>query len=162
MSLELRSHSPDRTFKIGKALGELLRGDEFVFISGDLGVGKTLLTKGVAGALCVEPSEVVSPTFTLMNQFLGTIKDQVIKIYHFDLYRWGEMVGNDIPEIDEYIGEGIIVVEWAQYLPSSYFSLKNSVKVDFTFPCGGSNDRIIRIQSRLDYIDTGLAGRFTD
>jgi tRNA threonylcarbamoyladenosine biosynthesis protein TsaE len=161
MNLALRSHSPERTFEIGKALGEVLTGDEIIFLCGELGVGKTLLTKGIGAALAIDPAEIVSPTFTVMNLLAGRLKGKAIRLFHFDLYRWAGAVGSHVPEIDEYIGEGIIVVEWAQYLDPAYLHLKGAVQVSLTAPDRDENARLIEIRTDLTYLHTPLTQKLT-
>ncbi len=119
------SNSPDQTFDIGQKIGHSLKGNEVLLLSGDLGAGKTLITKGIATALNIDPDEVVSPTFTLMNRFEGRFT-----LYHLDLYRIGEAIQGPLPEIDDYINEGIIIVEWAQFLGPEYENLPNSLKIN--------------------------------
>lgn len=128
MPTQAHSNTPDETFKIGEKIGENLQGRELILLSGELGAGKTLITKGIASAAGVDPDDVVSPTFTIMNRYEGRFP-----IYHIDLYRLGENLKNmtsGLPEIDDNIDEGVIVIEWAQFLPGLYFALKNSIKVD--------------------------------
>ncbi len=146
MILKVNSNSPDKTFEIGEKIGQLLRGNEVILLCGDLGAGKTLFTKGIASSLGINPDNVVSPTFVIMNKFEGDLHS----LSHFDLYRLGENIDNNVPEIDEYIDENIIVVEWAQYLSPSYFRLKNSI--DIKFRVRDNYIRIIKIKTSLDYI----------
>lgn len=130
---------------MGETIGQTLRGDEIILLSGDLGAGKTLFTKGLASALDIEPSEVVSPTFTLMNRLEGKYV-----LYHIDLYRLGERIGGYLPEIDDYMGEGVMVIEWAQYLEPAYFKLKNVL--DIRFHVTDEDNREIDIHSKPTYI----------
>ena len=161
MILELDSHSPDRTFDIGAGLGKSLRGDEVILISGDLGAGKTLLTKGIADSLGIDPTDIVSPTFTLMNRYLGELylengaSSSVTDVYlfHFDLYRLGEMKGRFMPELDESIDEGIVVVEWAQFLAPQYFQPPNVIDIKIATSPHQLDWRSIRIESKLEYLD---------
>lgn len=146
MILKVNSNSPDKTFEIGEKIGRLLRGNEVILLCGDLGAGKTIFTKGIASSLGINPDNVVSPSFVIMNKFNGDLHT----LLHFDLYRLGENIGNNVPEIDEYIDENIIVVEWAQYLNSSYFRLKNSI--DIKFSVRDNYIRIINIKTDLDYM----------
>jgi len=147
MILKVNSNSPDRTFKLGEEVGQFLKGDEVILLCGDLGAGKTLFTKGIASSLGINPDNVVSPTFVIMNKFEGNLHT----LLHFDLYRLGENIENSVPEIDEYINGNIIVVEWAQYLSPSYFRLKNSI--DIKFSVRDNYIRIIKIKTDLDYIN---------
>lgn len=128
MTTEVRSGSPEETLHIGEKVGKKLKGREIVLLSGELGAGKTLLTKGIAAAVGIDVNEVVSPTFTIMNRYEGRLS-----LYHIDLYRLGENLKQTaaaLPEIDDHIDEGIIVIEWAQFLPGFYFNLKNSIKIE--------------------------------
>ena len=145
MSTTVLSASPESTYQLGETIGQTLRGDETIFLSGDLGAGKTLFTKGIAAALDIDASEVVSPTFTLMNRLEGKHV-----LYHFDLYRLGERIGGYLPEIDDYIGEGIMVIEWAQYLEPAYFGIKNAL--DIRFLVTDEDTRRIEILAHPAYI----------
>lgn len=145
MIIEIHSQSPGDTFNIGEKIGRQLEGDEIIFLKGELGAGKTLLTKGIARALGIEADEVVSPTFTLVNQFQG--KDEQ-RLFHIDLYRLGPAIAGHLPEIDDYIDEGVIVVEWAQFLESSYFGLKNSIRVTLRLVKDNENARILEIDAQ--------------
>jgi tRNA threonylcarbamoyladenosine biosynthesis protein TsaE len=95
----------------------------------------------------IEADEVVSPTFTLVNQFQG--KDEQ-RLFHIDLYRLGPVIAGHLPEIDDYIDEGVIVVEWAQFLEPSYFELKNSIRVTLRLVEENENARILEIDTALD------------
>ena len=148
MITEFLSTSPDDTFALGEKIGKRLKGSEILLLSGDLGAGKTLFTKGIAGAIGIEPREVVSPSFTLMNRFRGKFL-----LFHVDLYRLGESIRGNLPEIDDYIEEGVIVIEWAQYLDSSYFQLPYAVDIRFTVT--GEDNRQIKIKTPLEYIQKG-------
>lgn len=148
MNTELLSPSPDYTFQLGEKIGKQLKGSEILLLSGDLGAGKTLMTKGIAKALGIDPGEVVSPTFTLMNRFQGKFS-----FYHVDLYRLGEQGEGSLltlPEVDDYIGEGVVVIEWAQYLDASYF--QSASAVDIRFFVTQEDQRTIRIETSLEYL----------
>ena len=114
------SFSETDTFELGVKIGkEAKPGDVFTLL-GDLGVGKTALTKGVAQGLEItEP--ICSPTFTLVQVY----EDGRIPFYHFDVYRIGDV--EEMEEIgyeDYFYGEGVTFIEWAnlieEILPSSY------------------------------------------
>lgn len=141
MPTEANSNSPEETFKIGEKVGRTLLGREVVLLSGELGAGKTLFTKGIAAGVGIEPGEVVSPTFTIMNVYEGKFP-----LFHIDLYRLGEhlkTIKSGLPEIDDNIDDGIIVIEWAQFLPDLYFNIKNSIKIELLVI--EKNTRFIRI-----------------
>ncbi len=95
---------------IARELAGGFKGDETVFLIGDLGAGKTVFTKGLAAGLGLKDiHQVCSPTFTLMNVYQARVP-----IYHFDLYR---LAGSDDVlnlGFEDYLGEGVVVVEWAE------------------------------------------------
>ena len=96
---------------LGIQLGKYSNTNDIICLIGDLGTGKTHLTKGIAKGLGIE-DHITSPTFTIVNEYEGRLK-----LYHFDVYRV-----NDPDEIaaigfDEYIfGDGLSVIEWANYI----------------------------------------------
>lgn len=108
----IESFSPEETFAIGKKLGENAQPGQIYTLTGDLGVGKTVFTQGVAAGLGItEP--VSSPTFTIVQVY----EEGRMPFYHFDVYRIG-----DIEEMDEigyedyFFGEGICLIEWADLI----------------------------------------------
>jgi len=143
MTTSIISGSPAETFKIGETIGRKLKGNELILLNGDLGAGKTLLTKGIASAIGIDPEEVVSPSFTLINEFKGK---KGFRLLHADLYRLGPSVGS-LPEIDDFIGERVIIVEWAQYLPPSYARLPYSIEITFELSPEDENKRVVTIVS---------------
>jgi tRNA threonylcarbamoyladenosine biosynthesis protein TsaE len=106
----LYSSSAEETMEIARKLAGGLKGDETVFLIGELGAGKTVFTKGLAAGLGLpDIHQVCSPTFTLMNVYQARVP-----IYHFDLYR---LPGSDDVlnlGFEDYLGEGVVVVEWAE------------------------------------------------
>ena len=103
------SFSEEMTFEIGKKLGEKADKGEIICLEGDLGVGKTVFTKGFAEGLNIEEN-IDSPTFTIVQEYT----EGRLPLYHFDVYRIG-----DISEMDEigyedyFFGEGVCLIEWA-------------------------------------------------
>ena len=103
------SFSEDITFEIGKKLGEKADKGDIICLEGDLGVGKTVFTKGFATGLNIEEN-IDSPTFTIVHEYT----EGRLPLYHFDVYRIG-----DISEMDEigyedyFFGEGVCLIEWA-------------------------------------------------
>jgi tRNA threonylcarbamoyladenosine biosynthesis protein TsaE len=107
------SHNPEETFGAGRRVGESLRGGEVLLLSGTLGAGKTVFTKGVASGLGLDPAEVSSPSFTLVNRHAGGR----LVLYHLDLYRLAEgHTAAHAVELDELLADesGVIVIEWAE------------------------------------------------
>jgi len=144
MNTEVLTKSPAETQQFGETLGKQLKGKEILLLEGDLGTGKTLFTKGLASALGIDPSEVVSPSFTLMNRYEG---DNDIRLYHLDLYRLGSQGSLSLPEIDDYIDEGIIVIEWAQFLDPTYFQDQNVIHIRFLLSETNDQHRNIKVIS---------------
>jgi len=139
--VEFRSDSADQTLAWARALAPGLKGDEVFFLTGELGAGKTLFCKGLAEGMGIDPDEVVSPTFTLQNCFEGPSH----YLYHLDLYRIGNGPGTIkyYPEIDDQLGHGVIVVEWAEYLDPSYWALEQLVLVKLDII--GEHSRLISL-----------------
>lgn len=104
------SSSEDETFRIGRTLGKLLHGGDFVALVGELGAGKTNLTKGLVAGLDFEyPDEVNSPTFVLINEYAASIQ-----VYHIDAYRLHS--GEELFSLgfEEMLQEkSVVIVEWA-------------------------------------------------
>src|SRR6185503_12798872 len=80
------SRSPEETFELGEKLGADLAGGEVILLTGGLGAGKTLFTKGVLNAVGFDADEVTSPSFTLVNLY----ETQRFPVYHIDLWRAGD------------------------------------------------------------------------
>lgn len=108
--MEYFSQSEEQTLALGKKLGEQLRGGEIITLSGDLGAGKTVFTKGIALGLGVSDT-VVSPTFTLMNEYAGRLN-----LYHYDAYRLQSGQEAENAGLVEFFGatDGVCVIEWWQ------------------------------------------------
>ena len=108
--LEMESFSPKDTFEFGKMLGEKLTKGTIICLSGDLGTGKTVFTKGLARGLGIN-DVVVSPTFTIVQEY----REGRIPLYHFDTYRIEDPEEMYEVGLDEYLfGDGICVIEWAE------------------------------------------------
>lgn len=116
--------SPEETFLFGKELGENAKPGEVYTLIGDLGVGKTVLTQGIAKGLDID-EPINSPTFTIVQVY----EEGRMPFYHFDVYRIG-----DIEEMDEigyedyFYGQGLTMIEWAnlieEILPDYYKEIK--------------------------------------
>jgi tRNA threonylcarbamoyladenosine biosynthesis protein TsaE len=109
----LTSGSPEETFEAGRRVGERLRGGEILLLSGTLGAGKTVFTKGLAAGLGLDPAEVSSPSFTLVNRH----GEGRLVLYHLDLYRLAEgPAAAHAVELEELLADerAVIVIEWAE------------------------------------------------
>lgn len=119
----IESHSPQETFAIGEQIGKEARPGQVYTLIGDLGVGKTVFTQGVASGLGI--TELVnSPTFTIVQIY----DEGRMPFYHFDVYRIGDV--EEMEEIgyeDCFYGEGICLIEWAnlieEILPEHYIQI---------------------------------------
>jgi tRNA threonylcarbamoyladenosine biosynthesis protein TsaE len=109
---EIITHSPDETFTFAKRIGEQLQGGEVFLLKGELGAGKTVFAKGVAAGLGINPAEVTSPSFTLVNAHEGRLR-----FYHIDLYRLdaGSQSALGLEEILDD-DKAVTVIEWAERL----------------------------------------------
>lgn len=104
------SSSIEETILFGKQFAERLQPGDVVCLDGDLGAGKTHFVKGIASYFGVDPIEVNSPTFTLINEYHGSSS-----LYHFDCYRIkNEHEALEIGTEDYLYGDGISVVEWPE------------------------------------------------
>ena len=100
---------PEETLQIGKQIGESAAAGEVYALIGDLGVGKTVFTKGFAEGLGID-EPVNSPTFTILQIY----EEGRIPLYHFDVYRLGS--GDELLDIgaEDYLeGDGVCIIEWA-------------------------------------------------
>ncbi|MEZ5333359.1 MAG: tRNA (adenosine(37)-N6)-threonylcarbamoyltransferase complex ATPase subunit type 1 TsaE [Thermoanaerobaculia bacterium] len=104
----------EETRALGTMLGRRLAPDGLLLVSGTLGAGKTVLAKGVAAALEIDPAHVQSPTYTLMQRHHGPLGD----FLHVDLYRLDPSQVEGIGLEEEISGPGIKLVEWPERLPS--------------------------------------------
>lgn len=94
----------------GRNIARNFKSGDVVCLHGDLGAGKTHLAKGIATGFKVDKSEVQSPTFTIINEYSGTIP-----IYHFDFYRikaFNEALKIGVEEY--FYGKGICLIEWPE------------------------------------------------
>lgn len=108
----IESFSADETLKLGQSLGKQAKPGEVYTLIGDLGVGKTVLTQGIAEGLGID-EPICSPTFTIVQVY----EEGRMPFYHFDVYRIG-----DIEEMDEigyedyFYGDGLTMIEWANLI----------------------------------------------
>ncbi|WP_343248309.1 tRNA (adenosine(37)-N6)-threonylcarbamoyltransferase complex ATPase subunit type 1 TsaE [Diplocloster hominis] len=108
----IETNRPEDTFALGRKVGEQAGAGQVYTLVGDLGVGKTVFTQGVARGLGItEP--ISSPTFTIIQEY----EEGRLPFYHFDVYRIGDI--EEMEEIgyeDYFYGEGICLVEWANLI----------------------------------------------
>ena len=147
------SNSPEETYSLGTHIGSRLTGGEIIGLNGELGTGKTLLTKGIVKGMDPDAlTAVVSPSFTLVNLYNARLD-----IIHVDLYRLdSEEIGNlgleDFMDTDH-----VIIVEWAQRACGFFLG----TTVDITIDHAGEHKREITISTQLPWISdlTNIQGR---
>jgi len=110
---EIETHSSEETIARGREIGAGLQPPVLVLLSGELGAGKTTLTKGIAaGAGAVREDDVTSPTFTLVHKYEGTKR-----VFHVDLYRVGDLHDLETLGLEDIFSENaIVIVEWPDRL----------------------------------------------
>lgn len=127
--LKLTSHSPEQTQRLGVSIGEVALPGDIYFLVGDLGVGKTCLTQGIAWGLGIK-EYAASPSFVLVRELHGRLP-----LYHMDLYRLDHIEEIEDLGLDEYLyGSGVCVVEWAEkgfaVLPAEHLLIEISYLAD--------------------------------
>lgn len=122
--MEVESRSERDTFELGRSLGCQAKPGQVFTLTGDLGTGKTVFTKGMAEGLGITET-VSSPTFTIVQVY----EEGRLPFYHFDVYRIGDVEEMDEIGFEEYIyGEGVSLIEWAdlirEILPAHYTEIR--------------------------------------
>ena len=120
----IESNKEQDTYDLGYELGQHAKPGQVFTLVGDLGVGKTVFTKGLAAGLGIT-EQVSSPTFTIVQVY----DEGRLPFYHFDVYRIGDVEEMEEIGFDEYIfGEGVCLIEWAnlieEILPPHYQTVR--------------------------------------
>lgn len=133
----VRTTGEKETIRVGYALGETLAKGAVVSLRGSLGVGKTVFAKGIAQSLGIGEA-IVSPTFTLIQEYEGTLP-----LYHMDLYRIDSVEEFELIGGEEYLyGEGITLIEWSEKIQE--LLPEETISVTITLAEDGSRE--IRIE----------------
>ena len=131
------THSPEQTRQLGQHLAGLLRAGDVLVLLGDLGAGKSELTRGIAQGLGVTAT-VTSPSFTILNVY----EDGRVPLYHFDWYRLSGSEELFEMGMDEYLGgDGVAVVEWPSMCPDAV----PECRLEITLVPMGETERDIRL-----------------
>ena len=122
--MEIETRCEKETYDLGFRLGQEAKPSQVFTLVGDLGVGKTVFTKGLAAGLGIK-EPVSSPTFTIVQIY----EEGRLPFYHFDVYRIGDVEEMDEIGYEDYIyGEGVSLIEWANLildiLPEHYTEVK--------------------------------------
>ncbi|MDX1741926.1 MAG: tRNA (adenosine(37)-N6)-threonylcarbamoyltransferase complex ATPase subunit type 1 TsaE [Rhodothermales bacterium] len=132
--------SPEETVQLGSTLAGRLKPGSIVALYGDLGSGKTHLTKGICAGLGIDPEHVTSPTFALINEYRGGR----MPVYHFDTYRLKNLAEFMALGYEDYFeGDGVCLIEWPEPIESL---LPNDV-IRIRLKHGGGDRRAIEIQA---------------
>ena len=108
----IETKNAKETYDLGKKIGSHAKAGEVYTLVGDLGVGKTVFTQGLAKGLGIE-EPISSPTFTIVQVY----DDGRLPFYHFDVYRIGDIEEMDEVGFEEYVmGEGVSLIEWANLI----------------------------------------------
>jgi tRNA threonylcarbamoyladenosine biosynthesis protein TsaE len=137
------SSTPQMTFEYGRALSKDLAAGDLILLSGGLGAGKTLLTKGIVGGLGYDVDEVTSPSFALVNLY----KTDRFDVFHIDLWRTDAGRGSvEAVGLDEILEtpNAITIVEWAERLGNIRFT-NRTIRVILT----GDGDEPRQISVRM-------------
>jgi len=136
----LSSRSPQETLAFGETLGRALQPGDVIALKGDLGAGKTLLTKGIARGLGIAPDQVTSPTFVLMHVHQGRMP-----LAHFDAYRLhGGTELLDLGAEEAFFGPGASVVEWADRVCDALPQERLEILLEVT----GDSDRRLTLEAK--------------
>lgn len=120
------TRSEEETFRLAASLAAGFKGDEVVLLMGELGAGKTVFAKGLAAGCGVEdPARVCSPSFTLVNVYRGRFP-----VFHIDLYRLENRDEVLDLGLEDYLGEGVVIVEWAERIPFPLPGILVMIEVD--------------------------------
>jgi len=151
--LELISHSPEQTQRLGIRIGELaLAGDIFLLVGG-LGAGKTCLTQGIAWGLGIN-EYTLSPSFVIVRELHGRLP-----LYHIDLYRLDHIEEVEELGLDNYLyGKGVCVIEWAEkglsVLPAEHLMIQIGYLSDTerSFQLKPSGKRYLEVLGQLKHL----------
>lgn len=147
--MEFIVDSINKTIDIGNFIGRHCNSGDILCLNGDLGAGKTHLSKGIAKGLNIKDN-ITSPTFNIVNEYDGRLK-----LYHFDVYRVNDPDEIEAIGFDEYIfGEGISIIEWSDYIEDLIPNEHIDIRIN-KIPEKGESYRKITINyygNRYDYI----------
>ncbi len=135
--LSTKSNSCLETEQLGEKLANKLNGNEIIALYGDLGAGKTALTRGICKGLDVKNS-VSSPTYAIVNEYSGKFT-----VYHFDMYRVKSIDDLYSTGYFDYIDNGILIIEWSENIDS--ILPENVIKINISYG-KKENERIIQIE----------------
>lgn len=136
---EFKTHSSEETIALGARLAGELPARGVVLLIGNLGAGKTTLTKGIAlGRDVAKPDEVSSPTFTLIHEY-----GDPVRLYHIDLYRIEEAAELATLELDDLIDrDALVLIEWGERFAERMPRPRTEIRITRT----GEDERTIQVR----------------
>lgn len=142
--MKIISSSEKDTFNIGRKIAKYLEKGDIVCLFGQLGSGKTVLTKGIASGLGIKKNRIISPSFVLIRQY----NTKKLPFYHFDLYRLKNHQNILVLGYEEYLyDEGITVIEWADRL--GYLLPQEFLKIELLMR--SNNRRLLKFKAEGKY-----------
>jgi tRNA threonylcarbamoyladenosine biosynthesis protein TsaE len=148
VTTEFITRSPEETIELGRKLAGELRPPKLVLLRGDLGAGKTTITKGIAEAFdAAEQDEVTSPTFTLIHEYRGP----EFSVYHIDLYRLDKQRELETLGLEEIIADerNLVLIEWGEKFPGLVPQYQAEIAIERT----GPEERKIKFRNTTDHTD---------
>lgn len=122
----IETRSPEETFQLGEELGRKAVPGQVFTLTGDLGVGKTVFTQGLAKGLGIE-EPVNSPTFTIVQVY----EEGRLPFYHFDVDRIGDVEEMEEVGFDDYVmGEGVSLIEWADLIEEILPEKRTEIRIE--------------------------------
>ena len=133
------------TLTLGQRLSSYLRPGDIILLHGDLGAGKTALAQGICQGLGITREYIRSPTFTLVNEYIGNFP-----VYHIDLYRLDDFSEIEALGLEEYLfSKGISIIEWAEKLsqePNQKLGLGIDERIEIYISIEEENHRAFKIE----------------
>jgi tRNA threonylcarbamoyladenosine biosynthesis protein TsaE len=135
------TNSPEETIEVGRKIGSQLKGGEVIAISGLLGSGKTHLIKGIAtGAGAQDSRSINSPTFVIVNEYIGRLD-----IFHIDAYRLNSIAEFEMLGFDDFCyPQSVVLIEWADKIESA---LGDTDYIRIALEHSGQSSRTIHIKN---------------
>lgn len=139
------THSAEETIEYAKKIGSLLKGGDIIAYKGGLGVGKTTFTRGLAVGMGL-PDDVISPTFTLVNEYRGKFS-----LYHFDMYRIMDCDELETTGFYDYMSDdNVLAIEWSENITDAL--PKNTIYINIARIDDNTREIVINGGERFENI----------
>jgi tRNA threonylcarbamoyladenosine biosynthesis protein TsaE len=126
---------------LGERIGTRVEAGDLILLSGELGAGKTVLVRGIATGMGIDPATVRSPTFVLHHVYRAGPR----VLHHIDLYRLGPSADIRLLDIDEMLESGgVVIVEWGEHA-----DLARGAQVSFSFVIRDDGSRLIQSRAGM-------------